>query len=300
MKTGKPASQGGFTYFGLLLAIATVALGAGAGAGMLSNDIRRDKELELLLAGDEIRRAIESYHAKNNGGQNPYPKQLEWLIRDPNQPTILRHLRKIFRDPMHDPDETENLRISGTWALIYGPGEQIIGVHSNSRGAPLKKTGFPKSYESFAQAKSYSDWRFMAAGTVAATPQANTQPKNFVPTPLAPGAPLVPGGGAATGGGAFGQSGAVAPAVVPPPPPPPPPPASPQEAPPAPPEPAPAAVAVAPQAPAQPPAGAPAPASSAAPQAPAAPPAPAAPQAAEPAPFGSAPQPFILRAPKDF
>ena len=313
MKTGKPFGQAGFTYFGLLFAIATIALGMGAGAGMLSNDLRRDKELDLLFAGDAIRRAIEIYHAKNAAGQDPFPKQLEWLLRDPHQPSTQRYLRKIFRDPMHDPDQADSYRMANTWVLIYGPGERIIGVHSNSRDTPLKRAGFPQPYEGFSQARTYAEWRFIAAGAVAVAPQNNQTPKSFIPIPLAPAVPLVPtaptvptanpasggspariGEGAISGVREFPPTEQVRPpaSAVP-------------EAPP--PELPPVPVAVSPAIVTPPPAPVPAGGAAAGPAAPApspqaAPtqvtPPPSAP--AEPPPFGAAPQPFIMQAPKSF
>ena len=199
MKTGNAPREAGFTYFGLLLAIATAALVVSAGASLLTNDLRRDKEFELLFAGDEIKRALETYHSKNTGGLYPYPKQLDWLLRDPNQPSLQRYLRKIDRDPMHEPDEAASITLVGTWVPILGTGGQVIGVHSNSARAPLKTAGFPKHYEAFRAAKRYADWKFIAAGAVEVQPEAGAagHPRNFIPTPIAPGVPQVPAGAGA-------------------------------------------------------------------------------------------------------
>ena len=296
MKTGNARREAGFTYFGLLLAIATVALVVSAGASLLANDLRRDKELELLFAGDEIKRALETYHSKNTGGLYPYPKQLDWLLRDPNQPSLQRYLRKIYRDPMHEPDEAASITLVGTWVPILGMGGQVIGVHSNSARAPLKTAGFPKHYEAFRGAKRYADWKFIAAGAVEAQPDTGAagQPRNFIPTPIAPGVPQVPAGAASPVGPAGArpapplppepqqqppQQPPAQPVVVPPPPPEPPA----QEAPP------PAAVPVPPPPTAAPPA-----------PAPAAPAAPAPAPSADPATPSSSPQPFIMRPLKDF
>lgn len=296
MKTGNARREAGFTYFGLLLAIATAALVVSAGASLLTNDLRRDKELELLFAGDEIKRALETYHSKNTGGLYPYPKQLDWLLRDPNQPSLQRYLRRIYRDPMHEVDEAASTTLVGTWVPILGTGGQVIGVHSNSARAPLKTAGFPKHYEAFRAAKRYADWKFIAAGAVEVQPDAGAagQPRNFIPTPIAPGVPQVPAGAASPVGPAGArpapplppepqqqppQQPPAQPVVVPPPPPQPPA----QEAPP------PAAAPVPPPPAAAPPA-----------PAPAAPTAPAPAPSADPAPPSSSPQPFIMRPLKDF
>jgi hypothetical protein len=278
MKTGRRGTQAGYTYFGLLLAILAASLAVSAGVTLLTNDMRRDKEAELLFAGDEIRRALELYHSKNTAGMQPFPRTLDALLRDPNQLSVQRYLRKIYRDPMHDPDLPGAVAENGFWVLIRDGNGQIVGVHSNSMREPLRTSGFPKQYEGFRQAKRYADWHFLAAGGVPADPKAGNvaEPRSFIPTPVVPAVPVAPPAAAAP------QQ-----PLAPPPPPP-----APTVVPAAP-APAPiVAPAVSPNA-----AGAAAPATPAASGAPAAP-APATPT--EPAQPSSSPQPFVIRAPAGF
>lgn len=172
----------GFTYVGLLLAIALMGA-ALAGAGTLwSTDAKRDRELELLFVGDQIRQAIASYYESAPSGQpHRFPAKLEELVQDRRWPTVRRHLRKVYADPITDSRE---------WAFVRGPGETITGVYSRSTAAPLKRAGFPKEYEQFEKAKAYSDWQFVhtagpapsASGRGAAKPGASP-----VPTVRAPG-----------------------------------------------------------------------------------------------------------------
>ncbi len=170
MRIGSSRAQAGYTYFGLLLAITVASLTVSAGASLLGNEVRRDKERDLMFAGDAIRRAIEQYHLKNQGNPEPFPKRLDSLIRDPNQPGVQRYLRKIYRDPMHDPELTDSGPMSGTWILILDANGQIVGVRSNSSREPLRKDGFPADYVAFRQARSYADWKFVAAGGTPAMP----------------------------------------------------------------------------------------------------------------------------------
>jgi len=192
----RPGSRaGGFTYFGLLLAIATAAGAIAGGTRLLANDLRREKELDLLFAGDEIRRAIEAYHARNNAGIDPYPKTLEALLRDPNQPAVVRYLRRVRGDPMREPGAEAPPGETGGWVLIRDAQARVIGVHSPSTQAPLKRSGFPKHYEPFSQARSYADWKFIAAGALQAPVNAPASAGgNFIPSPIPPGGPLVPAG----------------------------------------------------------------------------------------------------------
>ena len=287
MKTGSLAHDAGFAYYGLLLSVAAAALAAAAGSHLLGNELRREKEAELLSCGDEIRRAIESYHAKNNAGIHPFPTRLEWLLRDPHQATIHRYLRRICPDPMqqHDPNDSAK---TGGWALILDAKGQIVGVHSESLREPIKSSGFAPLYENFREARHYADWRFIAAGGMPAQANASTPTGslNFIPS-QSPALPL---------------TAAVTPAPVPAPASP-----APEMASPAPP-PAPAAPVAEAAPPAPPVAQATAPAAEPAPQgpAPAAQPAPPVPpkQEAVAAPAADRPagsvQPFVIRAPSGF
>ena len=310
MKTGRRGAQAGYTYLGLLLAILAASLAVAAGVTLLSNDMRRDKEAELLFAGDEIRRALELYHSQNTAGMQPFPRTLDALLRDPNQLSVQRYLRRIYRDPVHDPDVPGAAAENGFWVLIRDGNGQIVGVHSNSMREPLRRSGFPKQYEGFRQARRYADWQFLAAGGVPADPKAGTvaEPRSFIATPVVPVVPVVP---VAPPAAAAPQQSLAAP-------PPPPPlelvvPAVPLTAPVTPPAPAPTVVPAAPApaaivAPAVSPsaAGAAGAAGAAAPAAPATPAAsgalaaPAQATPAEAARPSSSPQPFVIRAPAGF
>ena len=310
MKNGETGSESGYTYFGLLLAVLGASLAVSAGAALLGNEARRDKEAELMFAGDEIRRALELYHAKNAEGPHPFPKKMEWLLRDPNQPSLQRYLRRIYRDPVHDQD-VEDAPVasgpSGEWVVIVDANGQIVGVHSNSAREPLKRAGFPKRYEAFGQAKRYSEWKFIAAGGAPAEPKAGSAapPKIFFPVPVVPLVPVAPVSPPAPILPPAAPSALSAPPPPPAPsplsaPPPPPAPSPPPEMPAPPVEPPPHATsagrATPPAAPAQSPLPPAAPALPAA----AVPASPAAGAQAEANPAPSGPQPFIMRAPKQF
>jgi type II secretory pathway pseudopilin PulG len=177
--------QGGFTYIGLLLAIALAGT-ALAGAGTLwSTEAKRDREAELLFVGDQFRRAIASYYETAPAGQpNRFPSKLEDLVQDRRWPTVRRHLRKLYADPITGSPE---------WAIVRGPNETIAGVHSKSSVAPLKRAGFPKDYEQFSSATSYTDWKFAHSPTRAETPRGQPATKSAAPTRTVP-APAAPPG----------------------------------------------------------------------------------------------------------
>lgn len=186
----RPAS--GFTYLVVLIAVALMGA-ALAGAGTLwSTDARRAKEAELLFAGEQIRQAIQAYYETVPAGQpNRFPARLEDLVEDRRWPKPRRHLRRIYLDPLTE---------SRDWALVKGPGDGILGVHSRAEGVPIKHAGFPKDLESFTGAKSYAEWKFVyqprqSSGTPAPRPPGGTVPAPAqlpqfgVPAGTAPGTP---------------------------------------------------------------------------------------------------------------
>ena len=215
----KIGSQAGYTYAAVLLAVFAAALASAGGMHLFGNEVRREREAELMFVGDSIRRALERYHAKNPAGLYPFPRDLEWLLLDPNQPSLQRYLRRIYDDPMREPGVQSASATAGGWVLIRDSNGLIVGVHSGSMREPLRKDGFIKRYEGFRQARRYADWKFIAAGGVPAldptslaesglaSAQAGIRPPA---EPNAPGRPIAP-----------------APPPPAPPPPPPPPPAPP-------------------------------------------------------------------------
>ena len=153
--------QKGFTYIGLLLLLAMMGT-ALAGAGTLwSIESRREKERDLLFAGEQFRSAIAAYRDRTPAGQAPrFPRRLEDLLKDERWPTTRRHLRQIYVDPMTGKRE---------WGLERSPAGEILGVHSLSMQQPLKQAGFPPHQEQFAGATTYRDWNFIYTAPGAAT-----------------------------------------------------------------------------------------------------------------------------------
>lgn len=148
------AGQGGFTYLGLLFAIAIAGI-ALAGTGTLWQlESRREKEKELLFIGEEFRQAIGSYYDISPGADKQYPEKLDDLLLDKRFPMPIRHLRRLYRDPM---------TADGAWELIKSQG-RIIGVVSASRGQPVKIAGFPVEQQDFEGATRYTEWRFTHSG----------------------------------------------------------------------------------------------------------------------------------------
>lgn len=146
--------EGGFTLLGLMFAIAVAGI-ALAGTGVLwQMEGRREKEKELLFIGEEYRQAITRYYEKSPDAEKRFPEKLEDLLQDRRFPNPVRHLRRLYRDPM---------TADGEWELILQEG-RIIGIASRSQESPIKIAGFSAEQSEFKGATSYTNWRFVSNG----------------------------------------------------------------------------------------------------------------------------------------
>jgi type II secretory pathway pseudopilin PulG len=138
-----------------MIAIAVISAILAASAQVISQARQRDRETQLLWAGDQIRRALLEY-SKTGVGANAFPKTLEELLQDKRQPVPRNVLRRLYHDPM---------TASTDWGLILNPQQRIIGVYSKSTKAPIRTGNFPQIYASFKGATTYGDWKFALGDT---------------------------------------------------------------------------------------------------------------------------------------
>jgi type II secretory pathway pseudopilin PulG len=141
------AGSKGFTYVGMLIFVALAGAGMAAFGELASHAAQREKEAELLFRGNAYRAAVESYYRK----EQRYPQSLEQLLEDKRFPMPVRHLRKLYADPMTG---------EADWALVEAPGGGFMGVHSRSEEAPIKTGNFSANNQLFADAQRYADWKF--------------------------------------------------------------------------------------------------------------------------------------------
>ena len=175
-------SDAGFTYIGLLIAVALVGVMLVAVATVWHQALQRENERQLLFVGNQFRLAIASYYENSPGLAKQFPKKLEDLIEDKRTPFVRRYLRKIYYDPV---------TLSTDWGLVKSADQGIIGVYSKSDIEPLKKTNFSKIFVMFEDKKHYSDWQFVyAPGMIAVV--AVVQNGSAAPAPVAPPAEVIP------------------------------------------------------------------------------------------------------------
>ena len=146
MNAGK---QKGFTYVGFLIFVAVAGAGLAAYGEVASHAAQREKEAELLFRGEQIRDAIASYYRK----QQRYPQALAELLEDKRFPMPVRHLRRLYRDPMSG---------EADWGLVEAPGGGgVMGVYSRSEDPPIKTGNFSAKNPEFEKATKYADWKFV-------------------------------------------------------------------------------------------------------------------------------------------
>jgi type II secretory pathway pseudopilin PulG len=117
---------------------------------------RAQAERELLEVGAAFSAALRSYAAATPRGKPAQPPSLQELLKDPRAPGVLRHLRKVFVDPVTGRAE---------WGIVYVGGNRgVLAVYSLSAAPPLKLANFDARFVGFEDRKHISDWKFTANG----------------------------------------------------------------------------------------------------------------------------------------
>lgn len=146
---GKPAA--GFGYLAVLIAIALLGGASGLAAKAAADQVRRERERQLLEIGHAYRNAIASYWLSTPGGQGHYPASLQDLVLDRRGIKPVSHLRQLYPDPMTG---------GATWGLLEAPGGGIMGIHSTADGFPFRQDGFGSGDAAFVHQESYEGWSF--------------------------------------------------------------------------------------------------------------------------------------------
>jgi type II secretory pathway pseudopilin PulG len=149
MTPSKP--QRGMIYLALLLAVALIGGVSAVGLKVAQTIQTRQAEAELLAIGLEFRYALQSYAEATPNGVPPAPESLAELLRDPRYPGVRRHLRRIYHDPLTG---------KADWGIIRGPDRRIAGIHSLSKGAAIKRDGFPGELAALVGKDSHDQWVF--------------------------------------------------------------------------------------------------------------------------------------------
>ncbi|HWR34643.1 MAG TPA: hypothetical protein VN622_02090 [Clostridia bacterium] len=113
----KRGRQSGYILLILLLAMALLILAMTAAAPRIAQQVKRDREQEMIHRGEQYARAVKKYYKKFGR----YPTRVEDLEKTNN----IRFLRKRYKDPMTE---------SGNWRLVRF-GEVQLGQTGGSTGS---------------------------------------------------------------------------------------------------------------------------------------------------------------------
>jgi type II secretory pathway pseudopilin PulG len=158
----RTSTQRGFGYLLLLFALALSGMVLAGLGHTWTQAAQREREAELLFIGREFSEALASYRDRTPAGQPAAPSSLDELEEDKRFPYPVRHLRRLYRDPMTREAE---------WGTVLAQG-RIVGVYSLSRGQPLREhlPEFVTLQAGGATPVGYSGWRFGAWPVNAKTP----------------------------------------------------------------------------------------------------------------------------------
>lgn len=164
------ATEAGFTYVGLLMLVAVAGIGLAYIGTIWHTTIQREKEAELVFVGEQFQSAIRSYYERSPQAGKTFPKTLQDLLEDRRSGTVVRHLRRIFVDPMTGNTE---------WGLDKQSDGRLVGVHSLSSTLVFRTDGLPEGVQ--VKGDTHGDWHFMVSAGGKAPPGSGGAPSGQAP-----------------------------------------------------------------------------------------------------------------------
>jgi len=150
--------EGGFAYIALLASLAVIMMILTAASENISQTAKREREQQLFFVGEQFRNAIASYYENSPQGNKQFPSNFDELVRDNRNVKPMRHLRRLYRDPMTNDIE---------WGQIRNEQQQLVGVYSLSTEQVLI-TGFDRTFITADETQgvlNYSNLKFIYSPT---------------------------------------------------------------------------------------------------------------------------------------
>lgn len=163
-------AQGGVGYLLVLFVLTGLGILLAGTSLVWHTTAQREKEAQLLFIGHQFRQALASYRDRSPDGTPSAPATLQELLEDKRFPTPMRHLRRLWRDPLTNRTD---------WGLLK-QGDRIVGVHSLSPARPLR-TAFEARDAAFAGTDSYAQWVFDASALLPPVPATAPTPNLVQP-----------------------------------------------------------------------------------------------------------------------
>lgn len=121
-RPGARAGGAGFTYLGVLLAIALIALGMTAAAEVWSKHASRERLARMDAIGIEYVAAIAAYRDGTPGiVVHSFPPSFAAMVRDPRFVTARRYLRREYPNPFTGKPD---------WEIVAAPDGGILGIRA--------------------------------------------------------------------------------------------------------------------------------------------------------------------------
>lgn len=140
----QPGNQGGYILLAIMLLMTLMLIALSVEAPRVAQQIKREKEEELIHRGNEYRNAIKKYFRKFGR----YPVSIDQLENTNN----MRFLRKRYKDPITGKDDWKlihvgevqlNLATGSTNVVGQGPGQPLNGPTAQP-GAGASTTAQPQ------------------------------------------------------------------------------------------------------------------------------------------------------------
>lgn len=151
MRRGDCPRPAGHTFIAVLVLLAVCMTGLAVAGPMWSQQVRREREQDLLRIGTVYAKAIASYRESSPGSLKQYPLSLSDLLTDTRFFGTVRHMRQLYADPVNP---------GQPWGLMHDASGRISGVFSLSADAPIAEREIDLGVAVLAPARQYADWKF--------------------------------------------------------------------------------------------------------------------------------------------
>lgn len=151
----------GHSLIALLVLTALVVLAASVAGPTVAAQHQRELEARFGQIGRAYAEALARYRSLSPGAQATYPSSLEDLVLDRRFVGTVRHLRRLYPDPVAG---------GQPWVAVRDERGGIVGVRSQSRAVPLatrpppgaRWLSDPSAHGPGGRAPAYADWVFLA------------------------------------------------------------------------------------------------------------------------------------------
>jgi type II secretory pathway pseudopilin PulG len=130
----KFASQSGYVLLGVMLLITLMLIALTVAVPRVAQQVKREKEEELIHRGQEYCTAIGKFFKANNG---LYPASLDQLENTNNK----RFLRRRYKDPMTGKDDWRLIHVGESQLNLTPTGNPSLPGGSNQSGTNPNNTG---------------------------------------------------------------------------------------------------------------------------------------------------------------